>query len=137
MIHAVERENLHCILIDALEPNPNIQLKFEHKISDWDPQTGVLTLIDDHGVQKTVPTELVTAMRIIRAVLASRSSEAEVVVRAARMGDVSNEIFDPNQYDDALLRQSVPGIFTLIYLLPILCWWLVWRCYLCRFIICF
>lgn len=59
VIYAVERENLHRILVEAIADNVNVNCQFNHRVTDWDPQTGELSLITPDQQEKTLQTELV------------------------------------------------------------------------------
>ena len=44
-----------------------------------------------------------------------------------KLGDTANEIFDPRRFDDPILQRSVPTVFSVLYWLPVFCFWLAWR----------
>ncbi len=53
-----------------------------------------------------------------------RQSFADV---RGRMGDIANDLFDPNKYDDPVLKNSIPMVFRIFNWIPVLCWWLIWK----------
>src|SRR5690625_4200420 len=49
VIYSVSREGLNRLLIEAADKTGRVEFLFEHKLEDYDPETGTLELIDRNG----------------------------------------------------------------------------------------
>jgi kynurenine 3-monooxygenase len=62
VIHAISREQLNCILLEAAGQHPNIELAFDTRCTDLDPERGTLRLRDEHsGQPRTESFEILLA----------------------------------------------------------------------------
>ncbi|KAI5107865.1 kynurenine 3-monooxygenase, partial [Silurus meridionalis] len=58
-ILSVGRANLNKELLTAAEAYPNTQLNFNHKLLDWNPETGTMTFLGPDGTEKDFQADLI------------------------------------------------------------------------------
>lgn len=55
------------------------------------------------------------------------SPTANFAAVRADMPKLARELFDPRRFDSEGLKMALPTVFTGLYWLPILCFWLIWK----------
>lgn len=73
-------------------------------------------------------TERMTATMVafMEALLPDNEAANFAAIRAG-MPKVARELFDPCRFDSEGLKMAMPAVFTALYWLPVVCFWLAWK----------
>lgn len=97
VIYAVSREHLNRVLIEAAAEQPAIEMNFEQRCIDIDPDTGVLHLRDERsGAQHQVETQIVLAAD-------GAGSRVRAALQRAQLSRVSDAALE-HDYKELLIR---------------------------------
>ncbi|XP_030011111.1 kynurenine 3-monooxygenase isoform X1 [Sphaeramia orbicularis] len=58
-ILSVDRANLNKELLSAAETYPNTKLNFDHKLQDWNAETGIMTFVRSDGTKANIEADLI------------------------------------------------------------------------------
>lgn len=58
-ILSVDRANLNKELLSAAETYPNTKLNFDHKLQDWNAETGIMTFVRSDGMKAHIEADLI------------------------------------------------------------------------------